>query len=231
MNFSAELVKGTILKCYKNLILDVKIGNKVVAAFCPELDAQQNLYSIGREVWLLPVNHPHRKLRYETQMINHDGSLVMISPEYSEILLQEAFRQGNLEGFQNYNRLRRVSVQDDLHYVHFEFSNEREEKCYVYAVNIYNKQGGNVVFPSGLSFYQMAVFTEFEKLRKAGYETKLLFLVPRDDCADIQFVWTVNPMAAARIFDEAKNGLKFCGYGCTITTKDISINRKMKIVY
>lgn len=33
MEFPAELVRGEIVKCYKNLILDVQIGDEVVPVF------------------------------------------------------------------------------------------------------------------------------------------------------------------------------------------------------
>ena len=210
MEFPAELVRGEIVKCYKNLILDVQIGDEVVPVFCPELDARQKIYVPGAEVWLLPTGNPRRRLKYETQMINRDGSLIMINPTYAEVLLEEAFSAGLLTDFSAYNRLRRVDESDDVSYAQLEFSNEREEKCYVYAVSIYNKQGACVVFPSFINFFEMEMFSE---------------------CADIKFVWNIAPMAAAKIFDEAKNGLKFCGYACTISDKSIKITRKMKILY
>ncbi len=49
MEFPAELVRGEIVKCYKNLILDVQIGDEVVPVFCPELDARQKIYVPGRK--------------------------------------------------------------------------------------------------------------------------------------------------------------------------------------
>ena len=55
MYFPVDLVKGEIVKCYKNLILDVRtVSGELVSAFCPELDAKQNMYAPGAEVWLLP---------------------------------------------------------------------------------------------------------------------------------------------------------------------------------
>lgn len=99
MEFPAELVRGEIVKCYKNLILDVQIGDEVVPVFCPELDARQKIYVPGAEVWLLPTGNPRRRLKYETQMINRDGSLIMINPTYAEVLLEEAFSAGLLTDF------------------------------------------------------------------------------------------------------------------------------------
>lgn len=232
MNFSAELVIGKILRCYKNLILDVELtSGEVVAAFCPELDAKQNIYSVGTLVWLLPNNRKNNHLKYEAIMVNKDGALIMISPNYAQILVKEAFEKSLLKEFSRYTKLRCLESGDKVKYANLEFSNANEDYAYVYAVSIYNKQGANVVFPSFLNFFEMSMFGEFANLRQQGYETYVLLIVPRMDCQDIKFSWTIEPSAAARIFDEAKNGLKFCGYGCTIDDNSINITQSMNILY
>lgn len=232
MIFETDLVQGEIVECYHNLILDVKINDgEIVSAFCPELDVRQNLYKVGTEVWLSPNNRSKNRLKYEAIMVRKDGALIMISPLYAQTLTEEAFEQKKLLEFNRYTKVRRISIGDNVKYAHLEFSNENEEYAYVYIVNIYNKQGANVVFPSFLNFFEMSMFGEFADLRKKGYETYVLLIVPRMDCQDIKFSWTIEPAAAARIFDEAKNGLKFCGYGCTIDDKSINITQSMNILY
>ena len=218
MQFDSELIKGEIIRCYKNLILDVKINaEEVVSAFCPELDAKQNIYKVGTIVWLLPINKISNRLKYEAVMVQKDGALIMISPNYAQTLVEEAFAKGLLQEFSRYSQLRKVGAGENIKYANLEFSNEKEE--------------ANVVFPSFLNFFEMSMFGEFANLRKMGYETYVLLIVPRMDCQDIKFSWTIEPAAAARIFDEAKNGLKFCGYGCTIDDKSINITQSMNILY
>ena len=40
-----------------------------------------------------------------------------------------------------------------------------------------------------------------------------------------------NNEKAKKIYDEAQNGLNFYCYGCHLTSKGVSIDRKMKILY
>ena len=70
----------------------------------------------------------------------------MISPVYTERLMEEAFADGLLADFAAYDSLRRIEASDSVSYANLIFTNSHEEKCFVYAVTIYNKQGGNVVF-------------------------------------------------------------------------------------
>ena len=230
MYFPVDLVKGEIVKCYKNLILDVRtVSGELVSAFCPELDAKQNMYAPGAEVWLLP-NETGRHLKYETLMVNKGEGMVMISPVYTERLMEEAFADGLLADFAAYDSLRRIEASDSVSYANLIFTNSHEEKCFVYAVTIYNKQGGNVVFPTFINFFEMEMFREFAKLRQEGHETRVVLIVPRSDCAGIKFTWNISPVAAAKIFDEAKNGLKFCGYGCTINAQSVKIIQELEML-
>ena len=56
-------------------------------------------------------------------------------------------------------------------------------------------------------------------------------IVPRNDCIEAKFSWNLDPRAAAKIYDEAKNGLEFVCYGCKLDKNSVSIAEKMKILY
>ena len=92
MEFPAELVRGEIVKCYKNLILDVQIGDEVVPVFCPELDARQKIYVPGAEVWLLPTGNPRRRLKYEGRESIDIGMLFGDAGDYAVIFDSEIER-------------------------------------------------------------------------------------------------------------------------------------------
>ena len=232
MDFPDQLIKGVIEGCYKNLILDVRLENgEVIPAFCPELDYKKNLYMKGLEVYVMPVNNLCRRLKYEVQLINKGDGLVMVNPSYLNKLFAEAFDAGTLSDFNGYSRRQKVAFGDEVQHVSFILSGNQGRKCYVYVVSIYNKQGANAVFPSFINFFEMEMFDELRRMRRLGHETVVMLVVPRMDCADIKFTWNIDPMAAAKIFDEAKNGLKFCGYSCNISEKSVKITEKMKILY
>lgn len=232
MEFNDRLIRGVIVKSYKNLILDVKFreGN-VVPVFCPEMDYMQSLYTPGTEVWVTKNRDQRRRLRYECQIINSGGGLIMVNPNYVDELFLEAFEKGLIEDLWEYKYADRVEGDFSTRNINFELSNDEGKKCYVYLISIYNKKGPYAVFPSTINFFEMELFDEFRQLRTQGHQTAVVLLTTRMDCVEAKFSWDINPMAAARIFDEAKNGLKFFCYGCNIDNKSISLTRKMKILY
>lgn len=232
MEFSDRLIRGEIVKSYKNLILDVRFreGN-VVPVFCPEMDYMQSLYVPGTEVWVTKNRDQRRHLRYECQIVNSGGGLIMVNPNYADSLFLEAFEKGFIEELRDYEYADRVDGNFATRNINYVLTDDDGRKCYVYLVSIYNKKGPYVVFPSILNFYEMELFEELRQLRSKGHETAVILLTTRMDVMEAKFSWDINPMAAARIFDEAKNGLKFFCYGCNLDNKSISITKKMKILY
>lgn len=232
MEFRSKLLHGKILNLYKGLILDVELdSNEVVSAFCPEADSGKKLYEIGAEVWVSRNQDKRRKLRYDCELLNRGEGLVMVNPSHNTELFLEAFDNGVLEDFNAYTSIRTVVPEDGLQYAHFELQDNDDQKIYVTLRDIYNKQGPYAVFPTYLTFHDFQAFEEMKRLRARGARTAFVLLAPRMDCFETKFVWNIDPIAAARIFEEAKNGLEFFCYGCKIDKKSVTIANKMKINY
>ena len=232
MKFGDRLIRGKVVKSYKNLILDVKFREgDIWPVFCPELDYMPNLYAPGTEIWVAKNRDQRRRLRYECQIVNNNGNLILVNPNHVDALFAEAFAKGIIEERRKYTNADKVNGNFATRNINYELSNAAGKKCYLYLVSIYNKKGPNVIFPTMLNFYETELFDEMRHLREKGAETAVLLLAMRRDCLAAKFSWEVNPLAAAKIYDEAKNGLKFFCYGCNIDNKSISITEKMKILY
>ena len=124
-----------------------------------------------------------------------------------------------------------IDLSEKINHIDFELSNDKGEKCYVFIANMYHKDKGSAIFPAQVSFFELQMFEEMHRLRRQGHKTKVFMIAPRQDCLDVRFSWSIDPVSAAKIFDEAKNGLEFICYGCKIDKKGISIGRKLNISY
>ena len=82
-----------------------------------------------------------------------------------------------------------------------------------------------------INFFEIEMFAEMQKMRRQGAETVVFLVVPREDCANIRFVWNQDPVAAAKIYDEVQSGLKFCGYRCRVSPQEVKLTDKLEIMY
>lgn len=233
MNYKEKLFTAIIKGIYKNIILDAELEHgEIVSCFCPEADFNNMLYAKEAKVYLSRSKDARKYVPYICQMVDKGDGLVFVNYKYKNDLFLEAFKNGILqEDLGAYTKIRRIEDNDELQRVNFELSDDDGNKAYVYVVNIYNKQGANVVFPSFINFFEIEMYEEMKNLRKNKHETIVMLIVPREDCNDAQFVWGHDPIAAAKIYDEVNNGLRFCCYGCNVNEKSVSIARKMKILY
>ena len=64
MNFENQILTGLLLKRYKRFFVDVKVGNKVITAHCPNTGSMQGLLTKGNKVGISKSNNKNRKLKY-----------------------------------------------------------------------------------------------------------------------------------------------------------------------
>lgn len=229
LEFKEEFLKAKVVNRYQRLIMDIKLDDdSVTQAFCSDDNVFPNLYIKGADLWISRVKDHTRRLRYEVQAVNKGDGWVMVNQRYFPKLFAEALRERMMPDFVSYTKIRRVTLADNLPHLDFELSNS-DEKCFVSLRPIYNKQDGMAVFPSKVNLLDMEMFEEMKKVRANGARTVVVLIVPRVDCVETLFSWTIDPVSAARIYDEAQNGLEFVSYGCNLDKKGINITSKLNI--
>lgn len=231
VEISNTLIKAEVAATYNGVILDAKFADdSLKPVFCSAYDVVQ-MCAPGTAIYVRCNAAKNRKVVHELELVEQNGSLIYGRPNRNNDLFEEAFNAGTLTEFAQYSRCRRLEPDDHLPHVDFELSADNGAKCFVFVTNVYHKHGGSAVFPMEVNFFEMEMFEEMRRLREQGHKTCVVMIVPRADCHDIHFSWKYSPLAAAKIFDAAKNGLNFIGYGCNITKKIVTLSNLLPIVY
>ncbi|MBQ9732037.1 MAG: DNA/RNA nuclease SfsA [Alphaproteobacteria bacterium] len=231
MQITDNLEIAEVVGKYNRLIIDVKLNDKsIVSAFCSCYDVAEMCHP-GTMVYIGKRKNKNLHLEYEIEFIVQDNKLVYAQPNHNNDLFAEAFDNGSIPEFSDYNRYHRIGASDKLAHIDFELSNSRGEKCFVFITNIYKKIGADVFFPSEINFFELEMFEEMEQLRMQGHKTCIFMIVPRSDCHSIHFSWKLSPLAAGKIFEEAKNGLNFIGYGCNINKMSVTLSNNIPVLY
>ena len=231
MQFKDNLLEAKVVGKYNKLIVDVRLADDSPAvAFCPASDVSQ-MCSLGKSVWIKRLRQKSNRIPFEVVFVEDGGAMVFGCPNRNNDLFEEAFNAGNLPEFGSYVSCRRIEAGSPLLHSDFELTDDAGGKCCVYVTNIYRKLGGSAVFPTEVNFFELTLFEELRQLRAQGYATAVFMIVPRADCQDVKFSWAYAPLAAAKIYDEAKNGLKFVAYGCNIEKKCVTLSHLIPILY
>lgn len=231
MQYRHQLFPAVVVKRYNSMITDIRLADdSVVPAFCSRKEIN-SVCTEEMEVWVKRSTNKNRIVKYKIEYINKDGNLVFTSPRYEERLFKEAFDRKRIAEFSAFSEYRRIEPDDHLPHIHFELSDGQGRKCFVYITTLYGWQGGRAVFPIDINFFEIGMFEEMRKLRAAGFETAVFMIVPRGNCPEARFTWTAAPVAAAKFFEEAKNGLQFVCYGCNVDKTNVSVSEKIEITY
>ena len=231
METEGELLKAVVAGCYNGMIVDARLeDDSVRPVFCSAYDIVQ-MCKPGTRIYIRRIRPAGRKIPYELEFLDLDEGLVYARPNRNNDLFEEAFLAGKIPELSAYVECRRLEPDDHLPHIDFELSSPAGDKCFVFVTNIYHKFGGCAVFPMEVNFFELEMFEEMQRLRREGYRTCAFMIVPRMDCREIRFSWKYSPLAAAKIFDEAKNGLNFIGYGCNIDKKSVTLSHLMPILY
>ena len=101
MKFENKLISGLLVKRYKRFFADVKIGNKIITAHCPNTGSMYGLLKAGNKVWLTKSNNPKRKLKYTLQIIEDNKKKVGINTHLTNNIVLEAIRNKLIPEFYN----------------------------------------------------------------------------------------------------------------------------------
>ena len=83
MKFNETLISGEFIKRYKRFFVDIKIGNNIVTAHCPNTGSMMGLLKKGNKVWVSKSDNPKRKLKYTLQIFEDENSKVGINTPVS----------------------------------------------------------------------------------------------------------------------------------------------------
>ena len=93
MNFKQTLIPGELIKRYKRFFVDIKIGNNVVTAHCPNTGSMMGLLNKGNNVWLSKSDNPNRKLKYTLEIIQDQKSKVGVNTHLTNKIVLEALKK------------------------------------------------------------------------------------------------------------------------------------------
>ena len=107
MNFIGTLISGEFIKRYKRFFVDVKVGNNVITAHCPNTGSMMGLLKKGNIVWLSKSDNPNRKLKYTLQIIEDNKSKVGVNTHLTNMIVFDALKNSKIREFKNFDTIKR----------------------------------------------------------------------------------------------------------------------------
>jgi len=184
----------------------------------------------GNEVFVSKNDDPKRKLKYTLEIIKVKKSLVGVNTHFankiafhglSNNLIKEVINSENIKPEVFFNKETR-----------FDFLVEKNnQKTFVEVKNVTLKRKEKIAeFPDTVTTRGSKHLKTLIEATKKGYKTYLLFLVQIQGVTDFKIAKDIDKEYYENYKIAKKAGVKFLAYRCKISSKEIKIEKKIKII-
>ena len=230
MEFTKSLIKGKLIKRYKRFFTDVKLQNETVTAHCPNTGSMKGLLDEGNEVYLLPNNDPKRKLKFGLEIIKSRKNLVGVNTHMANRIAQHGLENNLINELKNNDVIKpEVFFNKETR---FDFLLEKKsQKSFVEVKNVTLFRDKNTAeFPDAItSRGSKHLLTLIDAIKK-GYKTYLIFLVQIQNMEYFKIAKDIDDEYHENYLKAKKAGVNFLAYRCKISSKEILIEKKIKII-
>jgi len=230
MQFTKSLIKGKLIKRYKRFFADVKINKQIVTAHCPNTGSMKGLLDEGNEVYLSKHNDPKRKLKYGLEIIKAQKNLVGVNTHMANKIVHHGLKNNLIEELKNSENIKpEVFFNKETR---FDFLIEkRNQKSFIEVKNVtLFRDKKTAEFPDAITSRGSKHLLTLIDAIKEGYKAYLVFLVQVQNMEFFKIAQDIDKEYYKNYLIAKKTGVNFLAYRCKINTKEIIIEKKLKIV-
>ena len=225
MKFTNSLINGKLIKRYKRFFADVEVNNRVITAHCPNTGSMLGLLEKGNKVWISKAENPKRKLKFTLEMIKVKNKIVGINTHRANRIVEHGLQNKLLKEFASIKNIKaEFKYTDDTR---FDFL------CDKYLIEVknvtLNRKKQIAEFPDAITSRGSKHLKKLTESIKQGYKPYVLFLVQIQNISKFRIAKDIDLDYYNNFIEAKKKGLKFIAYSCKLNSKEIVIEKKIKI--
>ena len=230
MEFNKTLIKGKLIKRYKRFFTDIKLSKKVVIAHCPNTGSMKGLLDVGNKVFLSKNNNPKRKLKYTLEIIKVKKNLVGVNTHFANKIAYHGLSNNLIDELKDND-----SIKPEVFFnkeTRFDFLiKKNKKKIFVEVKNVTLFRDEKIAeFPDAITSRGSKHLKTLIDAIKKGYKTYILFLIQIERVKNFKIAKDIDREYYNNYLLAKKAGVNFLAYRCKINSKEIKIEKKIKII-
>jgi len=230
MEFTKSLIKGKLIKRYKRFFADVKINKEIVTAHCPNTGSMKGLLDEDNDVYLLKNDDPKRKLKYGLEIIKARKNLVGVNTHMANKIVNHGLKNNLIHELKDNEKIKaEVFFNKETR---FDFLLEKKrQKSFVEVKNVtLFRDKKTAEFPDAITSRGSKHLLTLINAIKKGYKTYLIFLIQIQNMKYFKIAKDIDNEYYENYLKAKKAGVNFLAYRCKISSKEIFIDKKIKII-
>ena len=230
MKFTKALIKGKFVKRYKRFFADVKVNKSIITAHCPNTGSMMGLLNKNNDAWVSKNDDPKRKLKFTLEILKSKNNLIGINTHLANKLVLEGLKNNSFLEFKNLE-----NIQPEVFYnkeTRFDFLVSKENnKSFIEVKNVtLIRDNKNSEFPDAITTRGSKHIKTLIEASKKGYQCYVLFLVQISNCKYFKIAKDIDKEYYENYKYAKKVGVNFIAYNCKIGSKEIKVDKKVKII-
>jgi len=230
MEFTKTLIKGKLIKRYKRFFVDVKLGKEIVIAHCPNTGSMKGLLDAGNEVFISKSDNPKRKLKYTLEIIKVKKNLVGVNTHFANKIANHALSNNLIKEVTNND-----SIKPEVYFdkeTRFDFFIKKDnKKIFLEVKNVTLFRNLKIAeFPDSITSRGSKHLRALIEASKKGFKTYLLFLIQIQGVESFKIAKDIDEEYYKNYLLAKKAGVKFLAYRCKINSKNIIVEKKIKVI-
>ena len=230
MEFTKSLLKGKLVKRYKRFFTDIKVNKEIVTAHCPNTGSMKGLLDKNNEVWISKNNDPKRKLKYTLEIIKVKKKLIGVNTHFANKIAFHGLSNNLISELKN-----NQNIKSEVFFnkeTRFDFLIEKDkQKKFVEVKNVtLFRDDKTAEFPDAITSRGSKHLKTLIDAIKKGYKCYLLFLVQIQGMEYFKIAKDIDCEYYQNYLLAKKAGVNFLAYRCKISSKEIKIEKKIKII-
>tara|TARA_B100001540_G_scaffold308361_1_gene322944 strand:- start:580 stop:1266 length:687 start_codon:yes stop_codon:yes gene_type:complete len=226
MKFTNSLIKGKLIKRYKRFFVDIEVNNKVITAHCPNTGSMLGLLNKNNIVWISPQNDPKRKLKYTLEIIKVKKKLIGVNTHRANRIVEHGLKNKLIKEFKKIKKIKsEFKYSDDTR---FDFLCDNKILEVKNVTLIRNKDLAE--FPDAVTTRGSKHLKKLINSIKNGYKPYVLFLTQIQGINNFKIARDIDINYFNDYIEAKKAGVNFIAYRCLLNSKEIKIEKKIKIL-
>ena len=226
MKFTNTLIKGKLIKRYKRFFTDLKLNNQSVTAHCPNTGSMMGLLEKGNDVWVSKNDDPSRKLKFTLEMIKVNKRLVGVNTHRANRIVEHALENKLIAEFKDVKTIKRE----------FKYSEDTRfdflcDKKIIEVKNVTLTRENKIgEFPDAITSRGLKHLIKLINSIKKGFKPYVLFLTQIQGIEYFRIAKDIDYEYYQNYLKAKKAGVNFLAYRCYLSSKEIKIEKKIKII-
>ena len=226
MKFTSTLIKGKLIKRYKRFFVDIKVNNSILTAHCPNTGSMMGLLDQGNDAWVTKNDNPNRKLKFTLEMIKVNKSLIGVNTHRANRIVEHGLKN---KLFKEFKFVKKIKPE-------FKFSSDTRfdflcDKKIIEVKNVTLTRYKELAeFPDAITTRGSKHLLKLIDSKEKGYKPFVLFLTQIQGIKNFRIAKDIDKDYYQNYLTAKKAGVKFMAYRCTLNSKEIKIEKKIKII-